>query len=336
MVVKTLFPHLRLRRLRQSPLLRSLVRETHLELSDLILPLFIKEDAKEKIPISSMPGHFQIPLSLLEREIEEIMQLGISSVILFGIPARKDAEGSSACLDFGVIQEATRLIKKITSTLLVITDVCLCEYTNHGHCGFVEANDSHFKIDNDATLNLLVRQAISHAKSGADVIAPSGMMDGFVKVIREGLDEAGFESLPILSYSVKYHSSFYGPFRLAAEGGFQFGDRSTHQMDPANSNEALREVYLDEQEGVDMLMIKPAHSYLDVIYKVKSHFPHIPLGAYHTSGEYAMIKAAAEKGWVDEKKATWEVLNSIKRAGADFIISYYTKEMARWQYENSY
>lgn len=329
------FPSLRLRRLRQNPGLRNLIRETELNLKDLVLPLFIKGKDGNKKPIESMPGHFQIPLNMLQEEIAEIQKLGISSLILFGVPPHKDAHGTDSYHDHGIIQEAIKKIKEVTSDLLIITDVCFCEYTDHGHCGVISKNNAgQWDVDNDETLDLLVKQAVSYAKAGADVIAPSGMIDGMVQAIRQGLDVAGYQHIPILSYSVKYNSSLYGPFRLAAEGKAAFGDRSTHQMDFANAQEALREVQLDVNEGADMLMVKPAHSYLDVIYRVKQAYPYIPLGAYHTSGEFCMIKAAAEKGWVDEQKAALEVLGSIKRAGADFIITYYAKEFAQWKIFN--
>jgi porphobilinogen synthase len=325
------FPGVRLRRLRQNPILRDLIRETEINLRDLILPLFVKGENGEKQPISSMPGHFQIPLSKLADEIDEIVNLGLTSILLFGIPPEKNAMGSNACCDQGIIQKAIKTIRKISPNMLIITDVCLCEYTDHGHCGILSHCTGKLDVDNDQTLKILVDQAVSHAKAGADVVAPSGMIDGMVKEIRLGLDKAGFEHIPILSYSVKYQSSFYGPFRFASEGAPSFGDRSTHQMDPANSNEALREVHLDVHEGADMLMVKPAHAYLDVIFRVKQTYPYIPLGAYHTSGEFCMIKAAAEKGWVDEKKAAFEILGGIKRAGADFIITYFAKDIAKWQ-----
>lgn len=327
----TSIPSLRLRRLRQHPILRDLVRETELNLKDLILPLFIKGKEGKKQPIESMPGHYQIPISLLQQEVEEITRLGISSVLLFGIPAHKDAHGSDSYNDNGIVQEAIKKIREVTSELLIISDSCFCEYTDHGHCGFLSERSGKMDVDNDKTLELLVKQVISHAKAGTDVIAPSGMIDGMVKAIRCGLDGAGFQHLPILSYSVKYNSSMYGPFRFAAEGAPKFGDRGTHQMDSANALEALREVQLDVEEGADMLMVKPAHSYLDVIYRVKQAYPYIPLGAYHTSGEFSMLKAAAERGWIDEKKAAIEILRGIRRAGADFIITYFAKEVAQWQ-----
>lgn len=323
-------PTLRLRRLRQHPVLRDLIRETELNLKDVVLPLFIKGKEGAKIPIEPMPSHFQIPLNLLEQEIEEIVKLGLSSVLLFGIPSHKDAHGSESYSETGIIQEAVKRIKKKAPHLLIMADLCFCQYMDHGHCGVLTERFGKFDLDNDKTLDLLVKQAISHAQAGVDVIAPSGMIDGMVKAIRAGLDMAGFQHIPILSYSVKYSSSMYGPFRLAAEGTPQFGDRSTHQMDPANAQEALREVHLDVEEGADMLMVKPAHCYLDVIYRVKQAYPHIPLAAYHTGGEFCMIKAAAEKGWIDEKKAALEILRGIRRAGADFIITYYAKDLTKW------
>lgn len=326
----TSFPATRLSRLRQNPVLRDLVRETELNLNDLIFPLFIKGTKGEKNPIPSMPGHFQIPLNKLKDEINELIQLGIFSVILFGIPPYKDIHGTDSYQDNGIIQEAIHKIREASSDFLIISDICLCEYTEHGHCGFISQKHGKWDLDNDKTLEILVKQAVSHAKAGTNVLAPSGMIDGMVMAIRNGLDREGFSHLPILSYSVKYNSSMYGPFRLAAEGKPSFGDRSTHQMDPANALEAIREVQLDVNEGADMLMVKPAHTYLDVIYRVKQAYPYLPLGAYHTSGEFSMIKAAAEKGWIDEKKAVLEVLKGIRRAGADFIITYYAKEMAQW------
>jgi porphobilinogen synthase len=328
--MKAAFPFLRLRRLRQNPALRALIRETELNVKDLIFPLFIKGHEGEKQPIETMPGQYQIPLNLLQKEIEEILNLGIISVILFGIPAYKDPHGSESYSEEGIIQQAIRKIRSLSSDLLIVSDSCFCEYTDHGHCGFLSERRGKLDLDNDKTLELLVKQAVSHAKAGTDVIAPSGMVDGMVKALRLGLDAAGFEHLPILSYSVKYQSALYGPFAAAAEGAPTFGDRSTHQMDVANAREALREIELDVHEGADMLMVKPAHTYLDVIYRVKQAYPHLPLGAYHTSGEFSMLKAIAQRGWVDEKKTVMEVLRAIRRAGADFIITYYAKEVAAW------
>lgn len=324
------FPSLRLRRLRQHPALRDLIRETELNLRDLVFPIFIKNETGEKNPVGSMPGLFQIPISLLDKEIEEIKSLGISSIMLFGVPDHKDSIGSDSYSDQGIIQKAIRKIRESAPEMLIISDVCFCQYMDHGHCGFINDRTGKIDLDNDRTLDLLVKQAISHAQAGADVLAPSGMIDGMVGAIRKGLDQAGFEYIPLLSHAVKYASVLYGPFRQATEGAPSFGDRKTYQMDPANGFEALREVQLDVAEGVDILMIKPAHTYLDVIYRVKQAYPHIPVAAYHPSGEFCMIKAAAEKGWIDEKRVALEILTSIRRAGADFIISYYTKEIAGW------
>jgi porphobilinogen synthase len=325
------FPTTRLRRLRQHPTLRALIRETEWNLQDLVFPLFIKGRTGDKNPISSMPGLFQLPISHLIDEVKELVTLGIHSVLLFGIPPHKDAHGSDGYNDSGIVQEAIRHIRQSFPDLLIISDVCFCEYTDHGHCGFLSEKAGRLDVDNDITLELLGKQAVSHAKAGADIVAPSGMIDGMVKYIRTALDNEGYSHIPILSYSVKYQSSLYGPFRVAAEGAPKFGDRSTYQMDPANASEALREVRLDVEEGADILMVKPAHAYLDVIYRVKQAYPHIPLSAYHTSGEFAMIKAASEKGWVDEKKTVSEILSAIRRAGADFIITYYAKEIAQWE-----
>lgn len=318
------------RRLRRTVALRSLVRETHLDINDFVCPLFIKQGLTKKTAIKSMPGQYQLGLSHLNAEIEEIISLGLQSILLFGIPEHKDAQGHVALDENGIIQQAIRQIKQQAPDLLIISDVCFCEYTSHGHCGPVNHKTGRLDVDNDETLDLLVQQSISHAKAGADIIAPSGMMDGMIKAIRTGLDHAGFQHIPILSYSAKYASSFYGPFREAAEGAPQFGDRQTYQMDSANSKEALKEVDLDVLEGADMLMIKPALSYLDIIYQTKQRHPEIPLAAYQVSGEYAMIKAAAQNGWLDEKKAALETLLSIKRAGADFIITYFAKDAAKW------
>ena len=327
-----LFPETRLRRLRGRANTRSLVQETYLHPNKLILPLFIKHGAGIKNPIVSMPGHFQLSVDRLEEEIKQLWELGIRGVILFGIPEHKDSLGTDSYSRHGIIQTAIPIIKKSAPDMLVISDICLCEYTDHGHCGVViqHENSHEFCVDNDSTLALLAKQAISHAKAGTDIIAPSANMDGMVQAIRTALDSAGYQQIPILSYSVKYASSMYGPFRAAAEGAPKFGDRRTYQMDYTNAQEALRECTLDIAEGADMLMVKPAHTYLDIIRGVKEAFPHMPLGAYHTSGEFAMIKAAAEKGWIDEKKGALEVLTAIHRAGADFIITYYAKEVAEW------
>ncbi len=327
------FPQTRMRRLRSNNNLQDLIRETQLSLNDFVLPLFIREGKGEKKAIASMPGLFQLTIDHLEEELNELTKLGIRGVILFGIPGAKDATGSGGSLDSGIIAMATRKIKQLAPDLLIITDICLCEYTDHGHCGVVAEHAHGYEIDNDATLEILAQQALSHVRAGADIVAPSGMMDGMVQAIRKGLDQAGFITTPILSYAIKYYSSLYGPFREAAEGAPQFGNRRSYQMDPANGQEALREAMLDLQEGADMLMVKPAHTYLDIIYQIKQRFPGVPLGAYHVSGEYAMIKAAAEKGWIDERKVTLEILTSIKRAGADFIITYFTKDVIRWLQE---
>jgi len=319
------FPQLRLRRLRRSEALRALVRETKVEVGDLIYPLFVVEGSKIKQKISSMPGLYRLSNDLLPKEAEEIARLGIPAIILFGIPEKKDEAGSSAYHPKGIIQQAIRAIKKTVPELLVITDVCLCEYTSHGHCGVVV--DGY--VDNDKTLGLLAKTALSHAEAGADIVAPSDMMDGRVKAIRQTLDGNGFQDIPILAYAAKYASYFYGPFREAAESAPQFGDRRSYQMDPPNWREALREVEQDIVEGADIVMVKPALPYLDVIRKVRDTFNH-PLAAYSVSGEYAMVKAAAQQGWLDEKGIVLEMLTAIKRAGADIIITYYAKEAARW------
>lgn len=324
------FPQIRMRRLRSHPKIQDLIRETQLQVTDLIQPLFIHHGENVKNHIASMPGQFQLSLDHLPDAIREIEALGIPGIILFGIPELKDSEGKCAIDPQGIIQNAIRKIKAIAPDLLVISDLCFCEYTDHGHCGVISDKTGQPDVDNDLTLKILVQQAISHAQAGADVIAPSGMIDGMVQVIRQGLDNHGFEHIPILSYAVKYCSALYGPFREAAQGAPQFGNRRSYQMDPANAQEALREAALDVQEGADMLMVKPAHAYLDVISQVKQKFPHVPLAAYHVSGEFAMIKAAAQNGWIDEKRVALEILTAIKRAGADFIITYYAREVADW------
>ena len=324
------FPATRLRRLRSHPRLRDLIRETQITVNDLVLPLFIRHGDEGKRPILSMPGHYQLTLDDLASELEEITSLNIPAVILFGIPKYKDTLGSSAYADNGIIQCAISIIKDLAPDLLVISDLCFCEYTDHGHCGIINDRSGKLDIDNDQTLEALVKQAISHANAGADIIAPSGMIDGMITTLRQALDGEGFETIPILSYAAKYASAFYGPFRQAAEGIPQFGDRHTYQMDPANAQEALREVALDIQEGADMIMVKPASMYLDVIQRIKTAYPTIPLAAYSVSGEYAMLKAAAENGWLDEQSTVLELLTSIKRAGASFIINYFAKEVAAW------
>jgi len=318
------FPQYRLRRLRKDSILRELVRETHLRPDDFILPLFVRPGQGVKQTISSMPGHFQLSIDLVVREVEEAKSLGIPGVILFGIPEKKDEMGSEGYADDGIVQRAVRAIKEKVDGILVITDVCLCEYTSHGHCGVVKNG----KILNDETIHLLAMQALSHVKAGADIVAPSDMMDGRVGAIRKALDENHFEDTPILSYAAKYTSSFYGPFRVAAESAPQFGDRKSYQMDPANSDEAIREVQLDLEEGADMVMVKPALPYLDIIYRVKETF-NIPVAAYNVSGEFALVKAAAQLGWVEGDQVMMECLIAIKRAGADLILTYFAKEAAR-------
>jgi len=314
-----------MRRLRSSETLRRMVRETTLRSSDFIYPLFVIYGQDKKIPVNSMPGVFQFSVDRLPEEIKEIDSLKIPAVLLFGLPEHKDSVGSSAYQDNGVVQEATRLIKKICPEMLVITDVCLCEYTDHGHCGLI---DQKGVVDNDATLDLLAQEALSHARAGCDIIAPSDMMDGRIGYIRKELDDNGYKNIPIMAYSAKYASSFYGPFRDAADSAPQFGDRKSYQMDGANIREALREVALDIEEGADIVMVKPALPYLDVIKAVKEKFAY-PTAAYNVSGEYAMIKAAAACGWLDEERVMMEALTSIKRAGADMIITYFAKDAAR-------
>jgi porphobilinogen synthase len=320
------FPISRPRRLRRNPLLRDLVRETELSVKDFILPLFVKPGKGVRAEIASMPGNFQLSPDTLVDEVGICRDLGITSFILFGIPATKDARGSSALEDLGIVQEAIRAIRKVHgSNVLLLTDECFCEYTDHGHCGILHGTD----VDNDATLAILAEQCVSHAKAGADIIAPSGMMDGMVQAIRRGLDAAGFDHIPILSYAAKYASGFYGPFRDAAESPPQFGDRNGYQMDPANGDEAIKEVALDVAEGADMLMVKPALSYLDIIRRVKEQW-RLPVAAYNVSGEFAMVKAAAKNGWIDEKRVALEILTSIRRAGADMILTYHAKDAAKW------
>lgn len=313
------------------PRLRDLVRETVLSPRDLVLPLFVRHGKGQRVPISPMPGHAQLSVDLLADEVREIVSLGIPAVILFGIPEHKDDVGSDAYAADGIVQRAVHAIKETAGRdLLVMTDVCFCEFTDHGHCGIVNEKPGFADVDNDATLEILVSEAVSHARAGADVIAPSGMMDGMIDAIRTGLDEAEFEHIPMMSYAAKYASAFYGPFREAAESAPAFGDRRTYQMDPANANEALREVGLDVAEGADILMVKPALSYLDVIRRVKDVHPDIPLAAYNVSGEFAMVKAAAANGWIDEARVAMEILTSIKRAGADLILTYFAKDACRW------
>jgi porphobilinogen synthase len=319
------YPITRPRRLRENPAIRDLVRETAINLDDLIYPLFIIEGEGLKIPVSSMPGVYQLSVDCLAQELAEVAGLGIKAVLLFGIPDQKDEIGSPSWQPGGVVQRAIGLIKAEFPDLVVVTDVCLCEYTSHGHCGVVEGG----RILNDPSLEPLGKMALSHAVSGADIVAPSDMMDGRVGHIRKVLDDNGFSHLPIMAYSAKYASGFYGPFREAAQSAPQFGDRRSYQMDPANVREAMRELKLDLREGADILMVKPALAYLDVIAAARQSFK-VPIAAYNVSGEYVMIKAAAERGWLDEQRIAMEVLNSIKRAGADLIITYFAKDAARW------
>ena len=319
------FPISRPRRLRADENLRRLTRETAISTDDLIYPMFVVHGHDVAIEISSMPGCYQYSVDRLVTAAKELVTLGIPGTILFGIPDFKDTLGSEAYADDGIIQQAIRALKDAVPDLLVITDVCLCEYTDHGHCGVIQHGD----VLNDRTLELLAKESLSHARAGADVIAPSDMMDGRVCTIRAALDENGYESIPILAYSAKYASAFYGPFREAAESAPQFGDRRSYQMDPPNAEEALREVALDIEEGADIVMVKPALSYLDIIRRVKDRFE-MPVAAYNVSGEYAMIKAAAQQGWVDEKRVALEVLTSIKRAGADMILTYFAKSVVKW------
>lgn len=319
------FPELRMRRMRDLPALRSLAQETRISVSDFIYPIFVTHGRGVQNPIDPMPGMHQLSLDNLIREVGEVASLGIDAVLLFGLPANKDAEGTEAYEPDGIVQEAIRAIKQTIPEMLVITDVCLDEFTDHGHCGVIRDG----RVDNDATLELLARMAVCQAEAGADVVAPSAMMDGQVAAIREGLDSSGFEHLPIMAYSAKYASSFYGPFRVAADSAPQFGDRRGYQMDIANSREALREIRMDIDEGADMIMVKPALAYLDVISEARREFGY-PMAAYNVSGEYAMVKAAAENEWIDGQRITLEILTAIKRAGADMIISYHAKEAARW------
>ena len=324
------FPVARPRRLRANPLVREMVRETSLDPSDFILPLFVRPGKAIRQEISSMPGNYQLSVDMLLEEVGSAKDLGIRAFILFGIPAFKDATGSSALKDSGIVQEALRALRKqFSSEVLLLTDECLCEYTDHGHCGVLHERGGRVDVDNDATLPILVEQCISHVRAGADMVAPSGMMDGMVGAIRSGLDKNGFSHVPIMSYAAKYASGFYGPFREAAESPPQFGDRSGYQMDPANGDEALREVSLDLQEGADIIMVKPALSYLDIIRRVKQEFQ-VPVAAYNVSGEFAMVKAAARNGWIDERRVTLEILTSIKRAGGDIILTYHARDAARW------
>lgn len=318
------YPFFRPRRLRRTEAIRRMVQETRLSVDHLVLPLFVVHgrDVRQEIP--SLPGNHRLSVDLLQKETKEVTALGIPAVILFGLPAYKDAYGSEAYAKDGIVQQSVRAIKDAVPDLVVITDVCLCQYTSHGHCGIVEGG----RVKNDPTLELLAKVALSHAEAGADAVAPSDMMDGRVGAIREALDEEGYEETIILAYAAKYASSFYGPFREAADSAPQFGDRRSYQMDPANADEALREVGLDLEEGADIVMVKPALPYLDIIFRVKSEFG-APVAAYNVSGEFAMLKAAARMGWLDEERAMLEVLTAIKRAGADLILTYFAKDAAR-------
>ncbi|MHB8377219.1 MAG: porphobilinogen synthase [Dehalococcoidia bacterium] len=313
------------RRLRRSEALRSLVAETRLSASDFVYPLFVTHGQGIRDEIPSMPGQYRISLDQVGREAEDLRTLGVTAVLLFGLPAIKDDEGSEAYADGGIVQDAVRAFKQVAPDLIVITDVCLCEYTSHGHCGVIAGGD----VDNDRSIELIARTALSHARAGADIVAPSDMMDGRVAAIRETLDDAGYVATPIMAYSAKYASAFYGPFREAAESTPRFGDRRGYQMDPRNAREALREIADDIDEGADIVMVKPALSYLDVLSQARREFD-LPLAAYNVSGEYAMVKAAGAAGWIDEQRVMLEILTSIKRAGADIIITYHAKEAARW------
>jgi porphobilinogen synthase len=319
------FPQVRLRRLRRTVTLRQMVRETRLEIANLIYPLFVTHGKEVRQVIEAMPGIFRLSVDKLPEEVEEVASLGIPAVLLFGLPEAKDEVGSGAYKPKGIVQQAVRAIKEASPELVVIVDVCLCEYTSHGHCGVVIEGE----VDNDKTVELLARTALSLAEAGADIVAPSAMMDGMVVGIRAKLDENGYQRIPIMSYTAKYASAFYGPFREAAECAPQFGDRRCYQMDPANVREAWREMEQDIQQGADIIMVKPALAYLDVISRVRDAFNH-PLAAYNVSGEYSMVKAAAQNGWIDEKEVVPEILTAIKRAGADMIITYHAKEVARW------
>lgn len=322
------FPITRHRRLRTGENIRRLVREHHLRVDDLIYPVFVTHGSGVEKPVPSMPGVYNYSIDVLLKKLETVVRLKIPGIILFGIPAQKDAYGSEAYAEDGIIQRAVRAIKKNFPELLVITDVCLCEYTDHGHCGVVKDG----RVLNDPTLELLARCALSHAQSGADMVAPSDMMDGRVAAIRRRLDEENYAHIPIMAYSAKYASSFYGPFREAADSAPKFGDRRSYQMDPPNALEALREVQQDIEEGADIVMVKPALAYMDIIYRVKNTFGY-PVAAYNVSGEYAMVKAAARQGWIDERKVVMEILTGIKRAGADFILTYHAVDVAGWLQE---
>jgi porphobilinogen synthase len=326
-----MFPTTRLRRLRYHPAIRELVRETRLSPANFILPLFVRPGEGIRDPIKSMPGNYQFSIDKLVNEVCEAAKLGLGGVMLFGIPSQKDAVGSDATSDGGIIAQAVRAAKQAAPEFLVVTDVCFCEYTDHGHCGPIGRSTGRIDVENDPTLELLGKQALVHARAGADMVAPSGMIDGMVGAIRQALDGAGFTHLPILSYSAKYASAFYGPFRDAAESAPQFGDRRSYQMDfTAGGGQAMREIELDLAEGADMIMVKPALAYLDIIRQAHERFPGVPLAAYNVSGEYSMVKAAAERGWLDEQRVAMECLTAIRRAGANMILTYWAKDAARW------
>lgn len=324
-----MFPTHRPRRLRNHPQLRRMVRENILTTSDLIYPLFAVPGEAFAKEVKSMPGVYQLSVDKIVEEAKEVYDLGIPAIILFGIPADKDTDATGAWHDCGIVQQATEAVKKAVPDLIVMVDTCLCEYTSHGHCGYLELGDLSGRVLNDPTLELLKKTAVAQAKAGADIIAPSGMMDGFVGAIRQGLDSAGFEDIPIMSYAAKYASAYYGPFRDAADSAPQFGDRRTYQMDPGNGREALKEIALDIAEGADMLMVKPALAYMDIIWRVKEA-TNLPVAAYNVSGEYAMVKAAALNGWIDEERVVMETLTGFKRAGTDLILTYHAKDAARW------
>lgn len=327
--MSTGFPNIRLRRLRNNHNIREMLQETRLSVSDFIYPIFVTHGHDVRATIPPMPGIHQLSLDHLTSEVSEVAELGIKSILLFGIPASKDANGSEAYAQNGIIQEAIRVIKQAVPDMLVITDVCLCEFTDHGHCGIIKNG----KIDNDATLNLLANMAVNQAKAGADMVAPSAMMDGQVRAIRKALDQSNLSDTPIMAYSAKYASAFYGPFRVAANSEPQFGDRKGYQMDPAHLREAMREIELDIEEGADIVMVKPALAYLDVISAARARFDQ-PIAAYNVSGEFSMVKAAAENEWIDGRRVTLEILTAIKRSGADLLITYHAKEVARWLTDN--
>ncbi len=333
-VSQPMFPISRPRRLRRTSQIRAMLRETELTPTDFIYPVFVRPGAGMRQPISSMPGISQWSVDRLVEEVAGVYESGVPAVMLFGIPEHKDPIGSENFAPDGIVQQAIHALKQAMPELVVMTDVCLCEYTDHGHCGVlnegIQPQLAEGAILNDPTLEILSKVAVSHAQAGADLVAPSGMMDGMVKAIRSGLDEAGYDQVAILSYAIKYASGFYGPFREAAESPPKFGDRKSHQMDPANAREALREAALDIQEGADILMVKPALPYLDILQRVSQSYPHMPLAAYNVSGEYAMLKAAAANGWLDERTVVLEALTGIKRAGAELILTYHAKEAARW------